>query len=137
MIPVIQTILADPEQKEGSPRGNCMRACLASILEIGIDDIPSFEQEPDETWKGTFIEFLHSQGLTYNGLIQNPTQEELNSYPGLDGYYMVGGESPRPWVKCGHGVVYYKGQPCHDPHPSGEFLKKVWFIYKIERIESE
>lgn len=42
MIPVKQTILSD---HTNNIYGNCLRACLASILEVDIDSISTFEKK--------------------------------------------------------------------------------------------
>jgi len=59
MIPVFQTII-----DQGI--GNCWYACMASILEIGIDDIPNFVKEASET--KTCAEILARKWLKERGL---------------------------------------------------------------------
>lgn len=46
MIPVTQTIFADPlrgdgHNADGEP-GDCLRACVASILELPLSAVPNF-----------------------------------------------------------------------------------------------
>lgn len=136
MIPVKQTKLSSGD---GKVYGNCLRACLASLLEVDIDSIPAFEDKfglKSNEWYTDFTNYLSSCGLKDYGYIgvktEPPTQEELNNYIGLDGYYIVCGKSPREHVKNGHAVIYYKGQPIHDPHPDNTFLTELWFIWRIE-----
>lgn len=40
MIPVKQSIVGDG--KEGRPMGDCFRACVASIFELPLEDVPHF-----------------------------------------------------------------------------------------------
>jgi hypothetical protein len=132
MKPVKQTILSDPEN---NIYGNCLRACLASILEVEIDSIPAFEKKyglESHEWYTDFQNYLDSQNLKDKGCKYEPTEEQLINYTGIDGYYIVGGKSPRP-IKNGHAVIYYKGNMVHDPHPSNDGLVQIWFIWKIER----
>ena len=48
MKPVFQTRMHDPDK---GIIGNCFRACIASILECGIDDIPKIEEQGMADWK--------------------------------------------------------------------------------------
>lgn len=123
---------------DGRVYGNCLRACLSSILEVDIDSIPAFEDKfglESCEWYNDFTEYLKSQGLKDRGYIglktEPPTEEQLNQYSGFNGYYIVIGKSPRP-IKNGHAVIYYKGKPVHDPHPDNTFLTEVWSIWRIE-----
>lgn len=59
MIPIFQTII-----DQGI--GNCWSACMASILEIGIDDIPNFVKEATE--KQTSAECLAKNWLRERGV---------------------------------------------------------------------
>ncbi len=40
MIPVQQLVVGDG--KDGRPYGDCTRACVASIFELPIDQVPNF-----------------------------------------------------------------------------------------------
>lgn len=132
MIPIKQTILSSVD---GNIRGNCFRACLASMLEIpNIDDIPAFEQMSNETWFQVFYKWLVSVGYQFHGT-GHPDGKKEFEYEGIDGYYMAVGKSPREYVKAGHGVVYKQGKLVHDPHPNNEGILTFDSFYMIEKIE--
>ena len=55
MKPVMQT-------KFGPVEGNCFCACLASMLELPIEDIPFYH---DVNWFKNYNDFLMTKGFTY------------------------------------------------------------------------
>lgn len=109
MIPVDQTRLHGENVK-----GNCFRACIASVLELSIDEVPAFEDMtiPYE-WIDRCIEFLESHGYQYEGIY---SLEDLRDCNGVDGYLVANGKSPRGDFK--HSVIWKDGAIVHDPHPS-------------------
>lgn len=131
---VFQTKFSTPD---GKVRGNCMRACLASMVEVDIDSIPAIEDMSNEEWFVRFNIWLESVGLEYEGMKNNPSNEDLGNYEGIDGYIMVGGKSPRPYVKAGHGVVFFGSKMVHDPHPSNDGILSIDFVYWIKRKKNE
>ena len=67
MTPVMQTKFSDESL---GTRGNCMAACVASLLDIPIDGIPSWEDMGDDgSWGDSFMSFLESNGYEYEGMI--------------------------------------------------------------------
>lgn len=58
MIGVKQTIMKPPS-------GNCLAACVASILELGIDEVPNFILH-GEGWLDALNRFLFTRGLYAN-----------------------------------------------------------------------
>lgn len=108
MIPVTQTQLHSDQVK-----GNCLRAAIASILEIGIDSIPKFE-EMGEDW---FIEFRRWSRDSGYGMV---SVYRSNIRP--KGYSIASGESPRGIY---HSVVAFDGEIVFDPHPSRAGLKEI------------
>lgn len=115
MKPVHQTQFAVPDEGEpGDPdtTGNCVAACVASILELDLADVPNFAAKPPgEYWPGV-VEWMTARGwmpIVWDGHFPYP------------GYYMVSGNSPRGDFK--HLVVYRDGEMVHDPHPSGDGLR--------------
>lgn len=57
MIPVLQTL-------NGSRDGNCFEACVASILECAIAEIPPLVLNNPDDWFEKCSEFLHSRGYS-------------------------------------------------------------------------
>lgn len=109
MVPVHQTQFV---AKPGDPKvtGNCMAACVASLLEMNLEDVPNFAAIEGDWW-GEFQAWLYDRGwvaLTLDG-----------DYP-WPGYSAISGDSPRGDFK--HLVVGLNGKLAHDPHPSGDGL---------------
>lgn len=115
---VDQTILAsDPKRK-----GNCVAACVASILGVPLAQVPHFiefgiaygdsddvaEVSHGNNWWAMMLGYLAGHGLWV---------VELDSVTDADPdeFVLVAGMSPRGVV---HQVVYREGRLWHDPHPS-------------------
>ena len=102
MKPVTQTIFT-------APGGDCMAACVASILDLPLDAVPNPQGE-DSAWFLEWVAFLAPYNLSI-----------LTFLDGGDwiprGYSILCGKSPRgDW---NHAVVCFDGEMVHDPHPSG------------------
>lgn len=110
MKPVMQTVTG--------PAGNCMSACLASILELPIEAVPNFcEAGPDDSdyWNACRA-WLRQFGLGIITLsFTSPAQWQ---HLRLSGYHIVSGPSPRI-EGMHHATVWHKGALAHDPHPEG------------------
>ena len=115
MIPVDQTRVHDPDN---GVIGNCWRACVASLLECGIDDMPPFE-EANNPGK---MEMDSRRWLLGRGLVFM-----LASSRPFPGYYMAVGSCDRfdPDVAL-HCVVYLGEDMVHDPNPAKAGLTEVW-----------
>lgn len=115
MKPVEQTKLHIP----GEINGNCMCAAIASILEIGIEDVPHFEDMSDGKWYLELRRWLKKKGyhlITYDKEVYLP------------GYFIAHGPSIRGFE---HSVVYKGTEMVHDPHPSKVGLEKVKSIWAL------
>lgn len=116
MKPVMQTVTG--------LRGNCLSACIASLMEISIEEVPNFHEgighkvpqdDPEGVkifWKNV-MNFLYANGYS---LVHLDASEGSETLTHLKGYYLVGGESPRGYQ---HAVIYHNGKLAHDPHPEG------------------
>lgn len=110
MKPVPQTVLYG-EHSVGD--GNCVDACLASILELPLWMLPSFHcmrgrrdrRSRIDAWLGT----MFNLELDFASPVRDTVLPE---------FYMVTGQSPRS-ENTWHAVVYRNGVLAHDPHPSG------------------
>jgi len=130
MIPVKQTKFTS---KDGMIHGNCMAACLASLFEVNIKDVPALGDMPVGEWHIPFYEFLNKHG--YDSLGVEEDIKEMNNYNGVDGFFMVAGKSPRSYVENGHAVIYKNGKIIHDPHPSNDGIGEFRYFYIIEKIK--
>lgn len=114
MIPVEQTYLAPPE-------GNCFAACVASILELGINDVPNYHSEE---WFQQWNEWLKPRGLM---LLTFAIQPGNTWRPA--GFSIIGAKSPRgDWI---HAVVARDGQVVWDPHPQRDMGLGEWVDWTI------
>lgn len=123
---VTQSILMDgiPEGgaeeavEDGVAAGDCVRACVASILEYDLEDVPHFVQyreHPEGTdpnlWLWALIGFCAYQDWRV---------EHCDIPP--KGWSIAGGKSPRGHQ---HAVVAYDGEIVWDPHPSRSGLTDI------------
>jgi hypothetical protein len=101
--PVIQTYTGE--------NGNCFAACLASILEIPLSDIPDFGG--DDVFLDQVAQFLEPMDLYY---IQVPVYDGAieRMFEAGDTFHTIEGTSPRGGQ---HAVVGCNGVMVHDPHP--------------------
>jgi hypothetical protein len=89
--------------------GNCFSACIASILEISLRDVPHF-LGPRQPW---FSQWLAGRGLRAS-LYQSDTYMPW-------GFSIAGGPSAR-FAGRMHACVAFDGVVVHDPHPSRDGL---------------
>jgi len=47
---------------KGKEKGDCLRACVASILHKQLEDVPHFIQEEPKNWKTLLYKYMASQG---------------------------------------------------------------------------
>lgn len=94
----------------GYPEGNCFSACVASILELPIAEVPHFGA--DETWFDTLSSWLRLRGLWAFMVHASERDHRLL----LRGHYILSGRSPRGDFL--HAVVAHGDMIVHDPHPS-------------------
>jgi hypothetical protein len=95
--------------------GNCVQACVASILELPMEKVPHFlelAQTPDQ-WEVAFEDWLEQLGI---GNVR------LMSHFCFEGYYLCTGPTVRGTK---HMCVYFDGRLAHDPHPSKSGLIEV------------
>lgn len=135
MIKCDQTVLSDPIR---GIRGNCFCACIASLLEMHLHEIPEF-QNMGTRWYNPFRDFLIRSGYeligTYYFSRPKFSWANLLEYsPGVDGFFIVNGQSPRTGINTtGHSVIYKECVLVHDPHPSRKGLVSNIDIMMIER----
>lgn len=122
MKPVFQT-------RTGADTGNCTEACIASVLECELRDVPDLcecgTRRPD--WDECLRAWLRSRGLVAvvaNAPSPLPWPFNWNDVP--DGLHSL--MLPRKLLLGGHntnGVPHYlalHGRQVHDPNPSQSFL---------------
>lgn len=118
MIPVDQT-------KFGSD-GNCMSACLASILEIGIEEV---QCKDEDNWYKKTNDWLQAE---YNLALMTVTKIPY----WFKGYLIMCGESPRGIEHATVGqVVEGVATIVHDPHPSRDGIPDVTEIMVLVKAD--
>jgi len=130
--------------------GNCWASCIASILEVPLDEVPNFVDEtghdpegPD--WYRRTYNWLTARGFTMMNINYPIPPESQAILP--DGYVVFTGPSPRNKEKL-HSVVgrvetsyskeghRYDLRFTHDPHPDDSFFageppKEITFLFRL------
>ncbi len=112
MKPVDQEFMHEPGRDQ---QGDCMRAVMASLLELPIASVPHFAQL-DADGTGNFwlllAEFCRDKGYSFVSLSDSRFFWADDAI-----YHIIEGPSPR--IQGGHHVVVGRnGQVHFDPHPS-------------------
>lgn len=114
MIPVLQTILHDPEN---GLHGNCFSAVLASLLHMDIDTIPVFTTTD---WVREVNKWLRPHGLAY--LLVDPSITDVLKEQGVIGlWHEIAGNTVRSNDVI-HACVALDCATNYDPHPSNDGL---------------
>jgi hypothetical protein len=108
MVPVDQSIL--PE--EGPRKGNCLTACIASLLDLPIEQVPNFVES--SRWYDALNQWLAPRGLFYLE-VRGAEPAAAQSLCAYAGWHTITGLAPSG---IRHTVVGYAGEVRHDPHPS-------------------
>lgn len=123
---VRQRILADPDRGDGHDAdgnpGDCLRACVASLLGECYEQVPHFAQHLD--WWNLMRRWARERGgdfgcfLPQDGSIRHALQD------GSEGLFIGSGPSPRGAFR--HVVLVDQDLDLiHDPHPSDAGLLEV------------
>lgn len=102
----------------GTTKGNCLAANIASLLNIDIASVPNFVE--DIYWEHALNRFLEDYRLCY---FETPITGALKHEVIVTAcYHLIHGPSPRGdfW----HSVIGKGGLIVHDPHPDNTGLKE-------------
>lgn len=140
MRPVDQTKFMDTS---ADGRGDCLRACVASILELPIEAVPDFSADGSYTIGA--IAWLQARGYQVLSVQWSGDGYDHSQYLSCpQGYAVLGGKSPRTYPdgsRAGHAVVGrangWNFRIDHDPHPSragivGQVESVVWIFRPLE-----
>lgn len=105
MKPVDQTLF----RGEGE-HGNCVPACIASILERPLDQVPHFAALHGPYFMKQMRQWFEDQGMGLCYVNGNP----ITYFAGA--HCIATGQSPRGDFL--HSVVWFGRKMAHDPHPS-------------------
>ncbi len=122
-------------------QGDCFMACLASILELSIDEVFDDKIHPEGHWFDELNKWLVGFNL---GCIHLPARinEAGNFAPGTTylGYHIMEFESVNLKPGDGHVCVSKDGTVVHNPHPDqgiedvGEY-KGVFLLVSLDVAE--
>jgi len=110
----------------GFPGGNCQQACLASMFDLNLNEIPRWGVRSG--WYEQFsLWCIDNLGL-------QPIDIDI-SKSDVDpvGYYIINGKSKNGnfW----HSVVGCGGKVVHDPHPNGALKNKETYTVFLKVIQ--
>lgn len=109
--------------------GNCLQACLATVLGMSLEEVPDFVADvpADMVWTDSLRAWLHHKGfgLMIADISNDCDMERLLPF----GVCLVGGKTSRGSVQ--HEVVYLNGKLWHDPYPEGNGLTQLCDMFLI------
>lgn len=154
MIPVTQTkVVVRNSKDEIIVHGNCYAACIASLMELPITEVPNVEvffHLDNSFWNEIMLTFINSKGwdigcddrfkvyhpeLHYQ--LRGPADKDFDlwlnelKFELLREYYLVSGQSSRG---VNHICIYQNGRLVHDPHPTKEGILTFDFFQSLEKI---
>ena len=113
MTPVDQVII-------DKGRGDCERACIASLLDLPLNAVPNFIEIPE--WHRHLVRyhFMNSCGWVHVGTI-NADLFDPSKYPSMNGYYYASVPS-KNFKDTFHAVILSEeGIIAHDPSPHKQY----------------
>lgn len=123
--------------KENNKHGNCLSACLASLLNIELELVPNFCYYETNEWHKKFVEFIFNNKYsfegTFNFTLWHKWKELLEFSNGIDGVFIGVGISPR-FKDIYHAVLYKDNELLYDPHPSRSGIEELKYVYIIEKL---
>lgn len=98
-------------------KGNCFEACIASILELKINDVPDLNAfEENCEWVPLLNKWLSRYDVCY--IECNIERNDMDSFfKDRNFYYILIGKTSRS-EDILHAVVGYNSKIVHDPHPN-------------------
>ena len=130
MTPVQQDMFFEPGVDADNQRGNCVSACVASMLDLPLRAVPNFVEIDvlgGPNWFDLLVSYLWYAGWELRWVdVRNPPM-------GVE--YAVGGVSERSTeeIEIQHLVVYRDGKLLWDPHPKHTGImteEDAWVLVK-------
>jgi hypothetical protein len=121
MTPVRQSVLYPAD---GIGNGDCLVACLASLLDMPLWMVPPFNQmfaRPD--WMERIEQWARTLGYEFDWL-------DGHQVDAMPEFYIASGKSPRG---VQHAVIYSHGKLVHDPHYSDAGIEDVDHVYYLRK----
>ena len=126
MIKVNQTIFG--------VKGNALQACFASLLGLGLNQVPNFILKPD--YMDAIQTFLRPFGMAFLKVSMATLMSNADSLSNVEGLqYVVVDVSPVGGVRqCCVGVIVI-----HDPHPQSDGISReggIWAGFFVSLLPS-
>lgn len=113
------------EQTKFGTKGNCLAACIASILGVPLADVPECD---GGAYGSRLMEWFTARNLCLVGIPITSRKEDGSAWTHYYGYTILIARSPR---EGSHAVVLKDGKIVHDPHPEREQGIGEWQSYMI------
>ena len=115
-------------------QGNCFQACVATVLQIPLEEAFDHAFLPDDQWFGEFNKWLEQYGL---GCIFLETSEEKPATcSGFLGIHIAECMSKTLYHGERHAVVIKNGNLLHDPNPNAKEQGECQGIYIFVPLEA-
>lgn len=124
-----------------SGRGDCRRACVASILNLEMEQVPHFRLYSVEQEQELFYYFMYALGWVVEGYAPyNPynEQQKIDVKDSIDGYFLAVVPSKNLAHSLHSVIIDVNGLVVHDPHPKKKYQNenvfdskniKYWYIF--------
>lgn len=123
--------------------GDCLRACVASLLDLPIEEVPNFMDfgGDDGGWfsdpENGMNAFLWRNGYEYTG--SESAESALKNCPGVDGHY-IGVVDSVNFPGSTHAVIFKGLELVHDPSTLTKWTgtgKEARDYYLIQKREAD
>ena len=119
--PTVKGKMKKVYQNKFGAGGNCFQACIASIFELSLEEVPDFCNEyKGEVYYEQFVKWLNKRGFSALPVDANDDSGSLNrpNYKGC--ILMVGGKNNDDVM---HSVIYKDGELVHNPNRKCKGIK--------------
>lgn len=120
MIPVLQDKFGRPSKYGG---GNCLQACVASLLNLPLESVPHFMIFGKEDWWDAFNLFFFSRKMIVLGWVKG--------LPPKDNKYYIASTRVKG-KNYNHAVICRNQKIVHDPSPVKRKLGDILGYYNIK-----
>lgn len=103
------------DQKSEGEWGDCLRACVATVLDLPGDDVPDFVAEHGPRWFMALRTWLEQRGRWVAYVSTASSLSNIATVHPHDLFWIAVGDGPRGRR---HAVVCQSNNVVHDPHPS-------------------
>lgn len=120
-------------------RGDCMRASVASILELPLEAVPNFTDLSTGSignWFHVFTDFFFRFGYEFEYNLTKPSLKEIQESDDIDGYYLAVVKSLNIEDRTHMIIINKAGFVVHDPSTRKNYTgtrPDIISIYKFKK----